>query len=110
MQRPRTVREIVALPRGHLIRGAQIPIAHRGWSTRSHSRGFLPWRLSDAGRQSLPHPPSRPASETLHILLDQDFPLSLKDSKNLSFFPATTSRYALGYSIVSMQSVSFILM
>src|SRR5712691_11429522 len=66
MQRPRTVREIVALPRSHLIRGAQIPIAHRGWSTRSHSRGFLPWRLSDAGRQSLPHPPSRPASETLH--------------------------------------------
>src|SRR5882724_999788 len=51
-------------------------------------------------------PRTGPASKNLHrrrhsgriipILLDQDFPLSLKDPKNLSFFPATTSRYALG--------------
>jgi hypothetical protein len=30
-------------------------------------RGFLPWRLSDAGRQSMSCRRQRPASETLHI-------------------------------------------
>jgi hypothetical protein len=44
----------------------------------------------------------RHSGRIIPILLDQDIPLSLKDPKNLSFFPATTSRYALGYSIVSM--------
>ena len=29
-------------------------------------RGFLPWRLSDAGPRRCPLPPDRPASETLH--------------------------------------------
>ena len=33
----------------HLIRGAQIPIAHAAPPTYP-SRGFLPWRFSDAGR------------------------------------------------------------
>lgn len=42
------------------------------------------------------------SDQVIPLLLDQDFPLSLKDPKNLSFFPATTSRYVLGYSIVSM--------
>ncbi len=58
-QRPRTVRGVVALPRRRLIRGTQIPIARRGTPTRSHSRGFLPWRLSYAGPRSAPHRPSR---------------------------------------------------
>jgi hypothetical protein len=30
------------------------------------NRGFVPWRFSYAGRQSLRHRPTRPASENLH--------------------------------------------
>ena len=47
-------------------RSPQIPIARIRRTSRFISRGFLPWRFSYAGRQSLPHRPTRPASENLH--------------------------------------------
>ncbi len=43
----------------------QIPIATAAPPT-SPNRGFLPWRLSDAGRLNSWHRRARPASETLH--------------------------------------------
>jgi hypothetical protein len=43
------------LPR--IIRAAQIPIAQAA-PPSSTSRGFLPWRFSDAGRRSMRHRPS----------------------------------------------------
>ena len=41
----------------------QIPIDRKA---EPGLRGFLPWRLSDAGPRRCPLPPDRPSSETLH--------------------------------------------
>jgi hypothetical protein len=40
-------------PSSHIFRGDQIPIA-RAEPLNSSSRGFLPWRFSDAGPRSPP--------------------------------------------------------
>ena len=65
-QRPRTVRAGVTLPRKRIVRGAQIPIAHRGRPTRS-----IP-AVSSLGGLRTPAPGVRratimgPASANLH--------------------------------------------
>ena len=57
----------IASPTPHLLhRCGQIPIVPAPPPSAPH-RGFVLWRLSDAGRRSLSHPRQRPASETLHI-------------------------------------------
>src|ERR1039457_2407120 len=66
-QRRRPMHSWVSVAITHLFSRAQIPIAPAA-RPRATSRGFLPWRLSDAGpslgvRGSVRH---RPASETLH--------------------------------------------
>ena len=48
-------------------RRGQIPIATRTAGCPTH-RDFVPWRFSDAGRQSEGIVMSRPASENLHII------------------------------------------
>src|SRR5450759_670817 len=68
-QRRRPMHSWVSVAITHLFSRAQIPIAPAA-RPRATSRGFLPWRLSDAGpslgvRGSVRH---RPASETLHSL------------------------------------------
>ena len=46
---------------------AQISIAPARHRPTFPDRGFLPWRLSDAGRRCTWHRRVRPASETLHM-------------------------------------------
>ena len=51
---------------------AQISIAPARHRPTFPDRGFLPWRLSDAGRRCTWHRRVRPASETLHISHDYE--------------------------------------
>jgi len=57
----------IASPTPHLLhRCGQIPIVPAAPPSTPH-RGFVQWRLSDAGRRSMSHRHQRPASETLNI-------------------------------------------
>jgi hypothetical protein len=51
-------------PTPHTFRATQFPIAHWRQPLRPIFRGFVPWRLSDAGRQRMLHGCRWPASET----------------------------------------------
>jgi len=59
------MRWIISASLSRVIRGDQIPIA-RAEQLNSISRGFLPWRFSDAGPRVYGAVITGPASENLH--------------------------------------------
>src|SRR5215468_6519006 len=61
----RPMRWIISASLSRVIRGDQIPIA-RAEQLNSISRGFLPWRFSDAGPRVYGAVITGPASENLH--------------------------------------------
>ena len=64
---PQIIARIASRPVSPDSSRAQISIAPARHRPTFPDRGFLPWRLSDAGRRCTWHRRVRPASETLHI-------------------------------------------
>ena len=63
---PQIIARIASRPVSPDSSRAQISIAPARHRPTFPDRGFLPWRLSDAGRRCTWHRRVRPASETLH--------------------------------------------